>query len=166
MRFDGGVIVKARPVGGWLLVLCILLTFVSPLVRAAEIIGGWVMTYDTVTNPFFGLGAIPLVHPVVVAALNTLVGIALIVMSIVAGLRLWRLRAGALRSARTFMLLLVAQAMLNAILTSAEAARREQWDDVGQTVRGVYGPAVFAAVWLSYLSRSKRVRETYPDQCI
>jgi hypothetical protein len=130
-------------VGGWLLFLCVVLTFVVP-------IG---IVYQMIVALRSGLDVVGLVYALVYLALAT--------FSFVAGLLLWRIRPNAVTTAKLFLLAQAAFALalyLKVLLgDGANAPDSAQNLVVGILLR----PLLFAVVWYSYLTKSKRIQATY-----
>lgn len=142
-----------KAVTGWLLVLCLILTFEAPAVNL----------YD------FGRHAIPVListHRIarfLLLDMYSIMCIATAGLSFIAGTKLWLLKASAVRFAKRFLLtytgLHVAYFVLWIIVdrpAKSLSIARMGSDHVG-------GPFLFLALWYSYLKRSDRVRATYPS---
>lgn len=141
MQARGGV---PSGVGGWLLVLCIILTIVVP----ADI------AYQTILALRSG--------PSLSGFVFILVSWCLAIFSLTAGLLLWRARPGAVTTAKLFLLTQVAFAVVvyvNNLLASSHSPESAQ--DLALAILPV--PFSFAIIWYSYLSKSRRVQATYPQ---
>ena len=133
-----GAVVGVR---GWLLLFCILLTFITPASIA----------YQMVVALRLGL------NDTVYVLVYLVIGL----FSFIAGLLLWRVRPNAVTTAKIFLLTQAAFAvalyikvLLNAPVTPDSAE--------GLVVAILARPLLFAALWYAYLTKSKRVQATYP----
>jgi uncharacterized protein DUF2569 len=129
-----------KGVGGWLLVLCLLLLGWQPLSVAVSASGA----LDALA-----IRGLPL-------ALIMLMRIGVAAVGIGAGLALVKGRPGAVTLAKA-ALVLTAGADLVVYTTPYFPNNRVP----GTTPLYIAASIVYAAVWLAYLSRSKRVRTTY-----
>jgi len=140
-------------VGGWLLVLCLLLTVIYPASQLYAVIGS----------------AVPKVIASHTAKSALLLGMysavftSLAMFSMSAGLKLWRVRPGALRFAKRYLLAYlltnVAYFLFWTVLfhpTKASSLAEMGWYHV-------VGPIASTTLWCVYLEYSKRVRETYRE---
>jgi hypothetical protein len=147
LSFLGGIVVFAvktvndpRGVGGWLLVLCLLLLVWQPL--SVAVIASSALDALTIRG-------LPL-------ALTILMRIGVAAVGIAAGLALVKRRPGAVTLAKA-ALLLSAAADLFVYTTPYFPNNRTP----GTTPVYVAATLAYSGVWLLYLWRSKRVRETY-----
>jgi hypothetical protein len=144
----------AVPVGvrGGLLVLCLILTVLFPARTLYEIFSYAVPAAISAHSFNYMLGM----------SVFSLVFAPLAVLSFVAGLRLWLVKAHAVAFARRF---LVTYLIANiAYLLFWMAVFRPPTLDMYEkpSVYFIIGPAIFVWVWYTYLEESKRVRNTYP----
>lgn len=131
-------------VGGWLLFFCIVLTFVIPITTV----------YSTVMALRSGLDVFGLVYEF---ALLALAG-----FSFAAGVSLWLVLPNAVAIARLFLIARAVFALL--VFGRLLFVTRGSSDlDPNLILDILVRPLLFAAVWHSYLARSKRVQETYPQ---
>lgn len=142
-------------VKGWLLFFCISLTVLNPLATAIGLIYG-----------LSGAGPVLLQYPglLVVTGLDLLLSVALAALSLYAGVSLWRIRPGALKVARMFLLIgavyTLVSPFMGLLAGLPDAANQVILQDALQSGgRGV----VYPVLWMTYLMRSKRVAATYPD---
>jgi hypothetical protein len=129
-------------VGGWLLLLCLLLMIWQPLsvgLTSSAALGS------------IAIGGLPVTLVVILRLLVTGLGIA-------AGLALLNRRAGAVTLARV---VLIVSAATDAFvyLTPYFPSNRAP----GETPVFVAVSLIYYAIWLTYLSRSRRVRRTFAD---
>jgi hypothetical protein len=129
-------------IGGWLLLLCIILTIIQPIIQA--LVGTGLLVSD-----------LPGVAPL---------GIANVVLaggSLYAGLSLWRKMPNAVRVATVFL-------FANLVLTGIESvalARITADGDAARTIATDIGrTAISTLIWARYLMTSKRVRNTFPQK--
>ncbi|MCM2315177.1 MAG: DUF2569 domain-containing protein [Thermoanaerobaculia bacterium] len=133
-------------VRGWLLFLCILLTIVSPLLGLGSI--------AVVASSPGNLGVI-LLFAIVVGAE--------VALNLVAGLRLWQRRPGAVRFAKRVLVLNLILGAFTILLdpNAGDYSSAESGAAVARGCSSWLRAAIFTAIWYSYLSKSKRVAATY-----
>lgn len=138
-------------IAGWLLLFCLILTVVNPLASVYEL--------ATVIGPVFFATNVTKVAWLL--AVQALLIAGLTIFSVVAGVRLWLIKAGAVATARRFLwaylLLSIAYFVLWITVVRPSSTPNLAAIGFGFVVR----PIGFFALWFSYLERSKRVRETY-----
>lgn len=152
-----------RGVGGWLLLMCVLLTVLSPLswlVFTAKyfmlfiiMCGGLLMAF--VPHPLL-FAAYFAKHPLPLSlwAFRTpLISTAMLAYGFVAGYRLWRLHPDAVGFAKAFWLVNAIVRALGFVLQSGQSQ--------GQNLFAVALPTCVSLAWWGYLSSSRRVRNTY-----
>jgi hypothetical protein len=144
---------RCKGVGGWLLLFCLGLTVFSPLLT----LGSLAVSYSDVSQYFEQIPG--LLHLTVI---DTLLSVGLMGFSIYAGVGLWSIRPGAVRSAKRYLLCCLWYQAVAAVLpfmAGLPSAASEAMipEVVKQTVRGV----IHVAVWYSYLCKSQRVKATY-----
>jgi hypothetical protein len=86
----------------------------------------------------------------------------LIAFSIYAGVGLWSIRPGAVRTAKKYFLFYLGYAVIAAALpfmAGLPSAANEAV--IGGAVKGTLGGLVSFAIWYSYLNKSERVKATY-----
>jgi hypothetical protein len=132
----------APRIGGWLLLLCLLLMVWQPIT-----IG---LTASRALNSL-AIGGVPVALVMILRLLVAGLGIA-------AGLALLNRRAGAVNLARV-VLALSAAADLFVYLTPYFPSNRAP----GETPIVVAVSLIYYAAWIAYLSRSRRVRGTFAD---
>jgi hypothetical protein len=142
-----------EPVVGWLLVLCLLLTFALPAMVLHAV----------------GADSVPALlhsHSVkskILCGIYTVLFTGIAVFSFIAGVRLWMVKPGAVRLAKrfllTFLLIHVGYFVFWFLLRrpiGSSVLAEMGWYHVG-------GPFLPFYLWTVYLESSKRVRETYPE---
>jgi hypothetical protein len=151
---------RYKGVGGWLLLFCIVLTALSPLSMMKSL-------FDKNS----GLTPEDLQYfdryptPRSLEAIGQLLGIGITAFSVYAGIGLWRIRPGAVRTAKLYLLCLLGVKIIGVILGfmvtvviyKIELNYKEKYGGVTILV----GSLLNFTVWYSYLSRSKRVKATY-----
>jgi hypothetical protein len=132
-----------RGVGGWLLVLCILLTIVFPL--------------NTLYATVMSLRYHP--DPIIVVLNAANVGLAL--LSLVAGARLWSARKLGVKLAKIFLVLgpLHPGAILCLVIYNAHVLQASV--TVLLAMRILALPLLLSVIWYRYLVESRRVKNTY-----
>ena len=147
---------RLQGVRGWLLFFCITLVVLNPLASLFTF-GLSLSQVSPALNRLPGL--------LVVAITDGLVSLALMALSVFAGVSLWRVRHNAVKWARTFLFAGVAYVLISPLfifLAGLPAAL------VVQALPNSYLSAgrslVYYVIWLSYLARSKRVQATYVQQ--
>ncbi len=140
---------------GWLLVLCLLLTFVHP--------GG--VFYHVVA---YTLPALFKAHDVKAAALMS-VYVALFLgiagYSVVAGARLWLVKPQAVRFARRYLLVFLCAHLGYFSLWAVVVRPTHLSTSLAVMISNhVAGPVPFYFLWTVYLEHSKRVRATYDPE--
>jgi hypothetical protein len=147
-----------RGFGGWLILLILILVVLLPLstilnvaATATQVPTIWL------TDP---LGSAEVAGPTVYWVLiDMAVGVALACCGIYAGIKLLKIKPGAVRTAKTFLIVVFGYNFAEFVLTLvAEHRGNTKMDDaVTAELRNV----VFALFWWAYLETSKRVAATY-----
>jgi hypothetical protein len=142
-------------VGGWLLVLCFMLTFFYPATTLYQIFSGIV---PGLINPHLPI------RLVILLVVYSVLFLPLSIFSFLAGAKLWLVKPGALGFAKRYLLVFLG-------VNTGYFFLWILWVFVGQPVQisawasmgwgHVLGPMLAVALWYSYLQRSKRVRTTY-----
>ena len=144
---------RAQGVEGWLALLCFALVIGSPVRTVYQLSVGY-QDASKVFDAFPGVRNVFLI--------DTALSILLMLFSIRAGLGLWLKWPGAVGVAKAFLLLLVGYALLSPVLAlSAGLPPEVNQAMMPELVTGAIQPILFAALWYSYLSFSKRVTNTY-----
>ena len=144
---------RYKGVGGWLLLFCLGLTIFNPLISFFSLAGSY-----RESAPYFsqfpGL--------LVVTGLDTVLSLGLTVFSIYAGASLWRLRPGAVQTAKRYLLWFLAyQGVAIALPFMAGLASSADETMIAQSVKDAFRGILYVIIWYSYLNKSKRVRATY-----
>ena len=140
-------------VKGWLLLLCLSMMIFSPLYTLYTI----GVTYPEI-SPFFE--TFPGLAQIVVADLIMSAG--LMIFSIYAGLALWNIKPGAVKTAKSYLLIAFFYAILASFLPYASDLPETAKDAMmPETVKGILRALVYSGVWYWFLNVSKRVKATY-----
>jgi hypothetical protein len=144
-------------VGGWLLFLCYALTVFSPLNWIRESVASYHVFKRVVpVYPLFG----PRYALITLITLLTLITGAVMLFGLYAGVQLWRERRGAVTLARRFLVLVplvplagpIPYAFLPGVPVNLKAV-----------AEGFLFTLFWAVLWYSYLRRSVRVENTFPE---
>jgi hypothetical protein len=146
-----------RGIGGWLAFFILSLTLFSPLVCVARLVDEWQKV------PTSGADASLLGY---IAGLDSLISISLALAGIYAGVRLLRVKPGAVRTAKRYLAVSAGYFILVGLIgvagLIAQAGEPVKPDEMTTAlVPGVRG-LFYVVIWLSYLTKSKRVANTYP----
>ena len=144
-----------RGVGGWLLLLCVGLTVLSPLLVTIGIVRAYLGD-----SPYFD--RFPRLR--VVLLVDTALRIALTAYGVWVGLRLGNVRPGAVQAAKRYFQVSLVYLVVAALLPFAAGLPSEANPTLAIAVARQTVPALIGvALWYAYLVRSKRVKATYPD---
>ncbi len=143
-------------VGGWLLLLCVGLTILSPLATLGNI-GNSLDTVKRFSAQFPGLATVTYV--------DFALSIAVMLFGIYAGAALWGVSKGAVKTAKTYFLVRLAYAAVAFVLPFLAGLPAQYNDALLQTgITGIVQAVIPFAVWYTYLVKSKRVKATYGDE--
>jgi hypothetical protein len=153
---DGDVGGDYRRVRGWLLFLCVALTIVGPLFAIAYLLKSFVHQ-SAHFERFPGLRVLMVADAAMIGMLTAL--------SMHVGIGLWRVRPGAVRAAKRYLLLSLGYLAFVAVVPFVVGLPHEAYPaTMQQTVADTLKAGIPVAIWYVYLSRSKRVKATYPQQ--
>ncbi len=142
-----------RGVRGWLLALCVVMTWVGPAISACLMAGEY-----AAAAPYFA-GSRQVLAVFVATLVLTAAAAA---YGIHAGLRLWRVRPGAVATAKGALLFGLAVDVLSAAAHTAMGPAAESgWALRGDLASSLLPGLVFFTVCFAYLNRSERVQATY-----
>ena len=144
---------RLRGVGGWLLFFCLSLTLFNP---GATVYNLWQAIPQN--QPFFN--AYPGLF--LLTVVDSVVSLGIAGLSVYAGIVMWRVRPGAVKVARTFLIVGAVYTVL-APFAPLLAGLPQRANDiiVSSAFTAVGRGVIYYAIWLSYLTSSKRVRATY-----
>lgn len=142
-----------KGIGGWLLFLCLSLTFLGPLLSVRNI----VMGYQDL-SPYFS--QIPRLS--LFTGIYSVLSVGMVGWAIFAGTSLWRVRPQAISITKLYFLGLVGFAVLVSLLPymsglSGEVAKTFSIGSLKTTP----GTLLYVVIWYTYLNRSKRVKATF-----
>jgi hypothetical protein len=144
---------RYKGVGGWLLLFCLSLTVFSPLIT----LGSFAASYYKCFQHFHRFPGL-----LVIAVIDTLLIPALVAFSIYAGVALWHIRPGAVRTAKRFLLSVLGYQAIAAVLPfMAGLPPAATGAIIIKVVDGAMTNVAFVAIWYSYLNKSERVKATY-----
>ncbi len=138
-------------VSGWLLVLCLLLTFTYPA-------GGiYKVVWHTVPNLIAAHGP----ARTLLLTVYSVLFLALAGFSVIAGLKLWLVKPDAVGFARRFLVTSLTANVAYFLFWMAlmRPTQRVSFAEMGRY--HVVGPIAQTALWYFYLEHSKRIRTTY-----
>ncbi len=145
-------------VRGWLLFLCVVLTILNPLALLFWVFElGHLVTLLQTRYPAYAQA---------VLAQQCLFG-ALAVLSVRAGLQLWRVQPEAPRTAKNFLVAYLVVFLVSAFLPYVSPFPKPLRAALIETSAvSALRTLAFCAVWHLYLTRSRRVQNTYPPRCV
>jgi hypothetical protein len=146
---------RHKGVDGWLLLFCLSLTLFNP-------IGGLYLIVASYKGAYHLFAKFP--HLIVITTIYAALTLVLISSSFYTGCKLFGVKAGAVNSAKKFLLWSLAYVIVIAVLpffagfpsTSAINAMMTL-DAIGRVILG----GTYVALWFGYLNKSERVRNTY-----
>ncbi|MBE9527756.1 MAG: DUF2569 family protein [Proteobacteria bacterium] len=140
-------------VGGWLLLLCVLLTVLGPLATAYSLIAG----YGQLQGLFEETPGLRSFYN-----MNFILNIGLGLFSLWAGFSLWTRMAGAVERAKNYLLARVAYSVILYFLPTMSGLPEEMSTGIqSEIVAASTFSFIYIAIWYLYLTKSKRVRGTY-----
>lgn len=145
---------RYQGVGGWLAFFLLTLGLFNPLYTAYNL-----YTSLNETRPLFD--QYPGLRTIIYA--DTAVSAALMALSIYAAIALFRIQPNAVRIAKTFLLLFLVYALVapfTLLLAGLPDAANQAM--LAAIIPELVRPVVYFAVWFSYLTKSERVKATYP----
>lgn len=148
-------------VRGWLLLFCVILTVVTPLLLV-PLIAAELRALVVTVSPLYEVPT----RVGIYAFASILFLVLLTVLSVRAGVRLWRKHPQAVRAAKRFLFLaLVCAIWYDFKLWTLAHLSPEMWEALWTHIgKPTSGTLVFFIVWYLYLKRSKRVKATYPAE--
>jgi hypothetical protein len=144
---------RYKGVGGWLFFLCLNLTVLFPLRTLGSLADSFGKS-SRYFDRFPGLRAIALI--------DALLSVGLIAFSIYAGVGLWSIRRGAVRTAKRYFQCYLGYAFIAAALPFMAGLPSAANDSlIFAAVKSAGGGLVSFSIWNSYLNKSERVKATY-----
>ena len=148
-----GAVLRYKGVGGWLLWLCLGLTVLSPALTLVML----TKSYSDSAQYFARLPGLA-----TLSVIDTILSLALMAFSIYAGVMLWRIRPGAVATAKIYLLCNLAYHVVASVLPFMVGLPSEVSHGLlKEAVRGTVQSIIGVAIWYSYLNVSRRVRATY-----
>lgn len=147
---------KYNGVGGWLLLLCIVLTIASPLRTLYNLVS----SYNEL-SPAFDLfpGIQNLFY------IDLILSVFITVLSIRAGIALWRIKPNAVKTAKTYFWFFLGYSVIAAFLPfTAGLPSVANEAMIPEVIKIMIQSLIYFGVWYGYLSLSKRVQATYSSQ--
>lgn len=142
-------------VGGWLLLLCVLLTILGPLATAYSLVAG----YGQLQSLFEETPGLSTFYN-----MNFVLNIGLGLFSLWAGFSLWTKMAGAVERAKKYLLARVAYTVILYFLPAMSGLPEEMSTGIQNEILAASTFSfIYIAIWYLYLTKSKRVRETYQN---
>ena len=143
---------KYKGVGGWLLLLCLNLTILRPLVTLISSVGAinTASLLSTQYPSFFNF-----------VVIDTILGVGLMCFSIYAGVALWTVKSGAVKIAKTYLLVFLAYSVIECLLLFTVGLPSDIVLEQG--IKQILRSAAYFFVWYAYLNKSQRVKATYGD---
>jgi hypothetical protein len=138
-------------VSGWLLVLCLILTFAYPATSLYRIFSHTIPMVIAAHAP----------SRILLLSVYSLVFSAVAVFSFVTGLRLWLIKPNAVDFARRYLLTYLIANISYFLLWILVIRPTTQVAFAEMAWYHIVGPVASSALWYSYLEHSKRVRDTY-----
>lgn len=144
---------QLKGVGGWLLFFIVTLTIIRPLVVVVGLIANWVILSDVVDSLPGLIGA---------SVFDSVLVVALAGYGIYAGVKLWTIQPGAVRTAKIFLALTLAYVFGSPLLYAAADLPGVGYDVLMvESVKEIVQALIYFGVWFSYLNVSRRVQATY-----
>ena len=145
-------------VGGWLLLLCFNLVVLVPAFSLYQVN----CDLDLLIRPQMRiLLSVWSKSYYYFSVVNLFVMLFLALYSFYSGLRLWQIKAGAVRTAKTFLVvqlsLTLVMLALHQIILSQSGGRNVAAATMGQSISAL----LFFFIWYAYLMKSRRVNQTY-----
>jgi|YelNatPaOPRAMG01_1025707.scaffolds.fasta_scaffold17313_4 hypothetical protein len=146
---------RYKGVRGWLLLFCLGCTILSPLLTIGGLLKEFADNNWQAVDLFPGLRA--------ATQIDAVLRLAVTAFGIYAGVRLWRVRPRAVRTAKGYLLAVLAYSVVAALLPLTAAVPNR--DAVLETGIGrMLATLVAFSIWLAYFTSSKRVKATYGER--
>ena len=152
-------------VGGWLLVLCIILSIVTPVFIALGLMYVW-LEIESYNKLRASIDAAAIDGPVIYYIFQILVGIATAII----GINLWRLKSYAVAHAKYFFVLMVFYPLVAICVVycdhgfPTDVIEIKLRDYIVASIASSFAPQIAVSIlWYQYLKRSKRVKLAFPS---
>ena len=144
---------KKKSVGGWLLFLCLVLAIISPLMTLYSLVTSFAeLEPQFVTYPGFKT----------LFYVDTVLSTILMIFSIRAGVSLWKVLPGAVTRAKNYLYLYASYIAVSSIIPFVVGLPSMFTEAMTPIVlTNIIRSVIFFSVWLAYLNKSKRVKETF-----
>lgn len=144
---------KYNGVRSWLLLLCVLLTIGIPIKTLYNLFTNY-LDFHT----FFHISPSFVSYFYIDAAMSLIV----IVLSIRSGIALWTLQEGAIKTAKTYLVVYLSYAVISLFLPLMVGISTEINEVlIIEIILNSLQALIFFGVWYAYLNVSKRVKVTY-----
>ena len=140
-------------VGGWLLLFCISLVFLSPLITIYNLVSSY-----QALNMYFDL------YPglKIIGVSDGIMSAMLMLFGISAGVSLWRIVPGAVKTAKIYLMISAGYLVFAAFIPFAVGLPAKFNEAmIPEVVKSSIKGFMYVVIWYSYLNASKRVKETY-----
>jgi len=151
--FNNEYLGKYKSVGGWLLLLCFALTIGGPL----RTIYNLITSYNE-TSPYFDQfpGLLNLLY------FDGFLSLALMVLSIRAGIALWRIKPGAVIIAKNYLSIFLGYSIIAVFIPFTLGLPSEANEAmIPEVTKTAIQSMFYFGIWYWYLNVSKRVKATY-----
>ncbi len=141
-------------VGGWLLLLCVSLTILGPLATVYNLVAG----YSQLQTLFESTPGLKTLYNI-----DSFLSVALGLFSLWAGFSLWTRMEGAVERAKKYLYAVLGYSAILYFLPNMSGLPEEMSAEM-QSVMVIASTrsVIYVAIWYLYLTKSKRVRGTYP----
>lgn len=144
---------KYGGIKGWLLLFCLVLTVFSPIATFYNL----VTSYNETADVFFMFPGLERLFYV-----DGILSLVITGLSIRAGIVLWTIRPGAVKTAKNYLLIFLGYSVLAIFLPFTAGLPPEVNNAmVPEVIKGTLQALIFFGIWYSYLNKSKRVKATY-----
>src|SRR5215468_12784381 len=144
---------KYKGVGGWLLFFCLSLTVFSPLITIVTLTASYTEAFQLLDR-FPGVMAITVI--------DTFLSLGVMAFSVYAGVSLWRLKPGAVQTAKRYLMCLLAYAAVTSILPFMSGLPSDVNETlIAEVIKDASRKFFYVAIWYAYLNKSKRVMATF-----
>jgi hypothetical protein len=144
---------KYKRVGGWLLFFCLSLTVFSPLLSIVML----ALSYNEavrLADQFPGL--------LTITAVDTFLTLGMMAFSLYAGVSLWRVKPGAVQTAKRCLLCFLAYTVVASILPFLAGLPSEVNEVlIAEVFKDAARTFIYVGIWYSYLNKSVRVKATF-----